>query len=415
MPIIYDTLIIGGGAAGLCTAVTLKKKKPSLKVAIIEQLSRVGKKLILTGNGRCNITNIDLSFENFHSEDEDFFKNVFDKFGSDETKEFFEDLGIVFTTDDRGRVYPYSLQASSVVDALRFAVEESEIDVFTETKMLSYKKNNGNFEVKTDKETYVGKTLLIASGLFSGGKKMGSDGSVFNFMKSSGYKTVNTTPAIVQLRTETDVVKQLKGIKVEALVTLKEGSQVLRKESGEVLFCVYGLSGPPIMQVSRFVERSKAPKTVYLDLMPEFDFNALYELLEKRVKTLSLRKLEEFFTGLLNKRVGQVIVKLVGFKLSDSVDSLNSAHIKKTVSLIKALPFKVVSTTGFENSQVTAGGISLDQFDNKTMMSKKEKGLFAAGEILDVDGDCGGYNLQWAWSSAFCAANGIAEYLGGVK
>ncbi len=415
MPIIYDALIIGGGAAGLCAAVSIKRRNPSYKIAIIEQLSRVGKKLIVTGNGRCNITNKDLSYDSFHSENEDFFKNVLDRFGGSKTEGFFEELGVVFTADDRGRVYPYSLQASSVVDALRFAVDELGIDVFTETKMLSYKKSNSKFEVMTDKGIFTSKTLLVTAGLFSGGKKMGSDGSVFNIMKASGYKTVKTTPAIVQLRTKTDVVKQLKGIKVDANVTLKEENKLLRQEFGEVLFCDYGLSGPPIMQVSRFVERNKVPKTIYLDLMPEYNFNTLCELLEKRVVALKSRKLEEFFTGLLNKRVGQVIVKLAGFKLSDCVEELTCAYIKKMASLIKALPFNVISTTGFDNSQVTAGGISLTEFDSESMMSKRESGVFAAGEILDVDGDCGGFNLQWAWSSAFCAAEGIVKYLGGAK
>ena len=397
----------------MCAAISLKMNNPSYKIAIIEQLSRVGKKLIVTGNGRCNITNADLSYNSFHSENEGFLKHILDNY-SGETESFFEWLGVVFTTDDRGRVYPNSLQASSVVDALRFKIEELNIQVFTETKMLSYKKKNAKFEVETDKEIFIGKALLIAAGLFSGGRKLGSDGAAFGLMKSSGYKTVKTTPAIVQLKTESDIVRQLKGIKVDADVILKEGGKTLRQEFGEVLFCDYGLSGPPIMQVSRFVERSKGAKTIYLDLMPHLDFNSLFELLLRRCKTLKDRKAEEFFTGFLNKRLGQVIIKIAGVKLGDSVTAITSSQVKKIASLIKALPFNVIGTTGFENSQVTAGGISLDEF-NSSLMSVREEGLFAAGEILDVDGDCGGFNLQWAWSSAFCVAKGIAAYLGGVK
>lgn len=415
MPIIYDTLIIGGGAAGMCAAVALKQDNPSLKVAVIEQLARVGKKLILTGNGRCNITNSDLSDDKFHSESGEFFKVILEKFGRQHTEKFFENLGIVFTVDDRGRVYPCSLQASSVVDALRFAAEDVGVEIFTETKMISYEKTGEKISVNTDKGEYICKSLLITAGLFSGGKKMGSDGSVFNLMNDKGYEAVKVTPAIVQLRTQTEIVKQLKGIKVDANATLKCNGQVLRKEFGEVLFCDYGLSGPPIMQISREVDREKGQKTVSLDLMPQYDFNELTEMLEKRVKILSSRKLEEFFTGFLNKRVGQIIVKTAGLKLNDGVSVLTKSHIKKMVSLIKCLSFEVLSSTGFENSQVTAGGISLAEFDENTLMSKRENGVFAAGEILDVDGDCGGYNLQWAWSSAFCAADAIQKYLGGAK
>lgn len=415
MSIICDVLIIGGGAAGMCAAVTLKKNNPSLKVAIIEQLARVGKKLILTGNGRCNITNEDLSDDKFHSESGAYFKGIIEKFSKDYTESFFEDLGILFTCDERGRVYPNSLQASSVVDALRFAAEDTGVEIFTETKMLSYEKNGDKIYVKTDKDEYICKSLLITAGLFSGGKKIGSDGSVFNLMKNKGYKSVKVTPAIVQLRTETDIVKQLKGIKVDATASLVCKGETVRKEFGEVLFCDYGLSGPPIMQISRAVGRRMEQKTVSLDLMPEYDFNKLTDILEKRAEILKTRKLEEFFTGFLNKRVGQIIVKCAGLKLSDEVSKLSLPDIKRMVSLIKCLTFNVISTTGFENSQVTAGGISLVEFDENTLMSKREKGVFAAGEILDVDGDCGGYNLQWAWSSAFCAADAIEKYLGGAK
>ncbi len=415
MSIIYDSLIIGGGASGLCAAVYLKKNNPSLKVAVIEQLARVGKKLILTGNGRCNITNMDLSSDKFHSESGELFKGIFEKFGREYTERFFEDLGVVFTVDDRGRVYPNSLQASSVVDAFRFAAEDLGVEIITEAKMLSYEKLENKISVNTDKGEFVGKSLLVTAGLFSGGKKMGSDGSAFNLMKNKGYRTVKVTPAIVQLRTETDVVRQLKGIKVDATACLKCGGETIRKEFGEVLFCDYGLSGPPIMQISRAVEREKEEKTVCLDLLPQYNFNELTEMLESRVKTLSSRKLEEFFTGFLNKRVGQIIVKLSDLKLNDEVCILTKSHIKKMATLIKCLSFNVISSTGFENSQVTAGGISLTEFDENTLMSRREKGVFAAGEILDVDGDCGGYNLQWAWSSAFCAADGINKYLGGAK
>ena len=412
---IYDVLIIGGGAAGLCASVILKKNNPSLKVAVLEQLARVGKKLIVTGNGRCNITNNNLSLKNFHSESDDFLKSVLNRYNFKETKAFFEDLGILFTCDDRGRVYPNSLQASSVVDALRFAAEDNGVEIYTETKMLFYEKNGNKILVKTDKGDFIGKTLLITTGLFSGGKKMGSDGATFNLMKNKGYKSVKVTPAIVQLRTETDVVRQLKGIKVDAIATLKCNGKVVRKEFGEVLFCDYGLSGPPIMQISRAVERENSAKTVCLDLMPLYDFDNLCEMLKNRANTLKLRKAEEFFTGFLNKRVGQIIVKLSGLKLSDEVSKFTFTNIKKLASLIKCLSFNVLSSSGFENSQVTAGGLSLTEFDNITLMSKRESGVFAAGEILDVDGDCGGYNLQWAWSSAFCAANGINKYLGGAK
>ena len=211
----------------------------------------------------------------------------------------------------------------------------------------------------------------------------------------------------MQIKTKNDITKQLKGIKVDAVASLKAQGKLVRQDFGEVLFCDYGLSGPPIMQISRGVSRDDAPKTVSLDIMPDTDFNTLFEKISQRVSCMPQRPLEEFFTGFLNKRLGQVILKLAECKLSDKAESLNSNKIKKITSIIKGMEFTVTGTTGFANSQVTAGGLDTDQFENKTMQSKEYKNLYAIGEILDIDGDCGGFNLQWAWSSAMASVDSI--------
>jgi predicted Rossmann fold flavoprotein len=249
--------------------------------------------------------------------------------------------------------------------------------------------------------------------MYSGGKKLGSNGSALEVLKRIGYKTVKATPAIVQVRTETDITRSLKGIKVDADATIFVNEKAVRSDFGEVLFCDYGLSGPPIMQISRVVDRTVGNKKIVLDLMPEYSFENVCDMLQFRVTALINRNLEEFFTGMLNKRVGQAIVKLSGLKLSESVSKLRNADIKKMATIIKSMCFNVTGTTGFENSQVTAGGLDTAQFDDKTMMSKKDEGLYCIGEILDIDGDCGGFNLQWAWSSAICAAESVCDYLGG--
>lgn len=409
---IYDIFIIGGGAAGLCTAVALKQMDRSLNIAIAEQLPRVGKKLITTGNGRCNITNSNIDISRFHSENPDFVQSVIDRYDNIYTETFFADLGIVITYDEQGRAYPYSLQASSVVDALRFGADDMGVEVLLETEVLNINKNKEVYEIETQKGVFCAKTVVLAAGLFSGGKKLGSSGKMFKLLQSKGYKTVKITPAIVQLKTVGDVAKSLKGMKVNAIATLMINDKKVRTDFGEVLFCDYGLSGPPIMQISREVERKDGKKTIVLDLMPEYSFSAVTELLEHRTCALRGRTLEDYLSGMLNKRVGQAILKLAGRKLGDRVDDLNSSDLKRIASLIKGMTFEICGTTGFENSQVTAGGISTDEFYSDNLMSKRDSGLFAVGEILDIDGDCGGFNLQWAWSSSFCAAEGIAKYLG---
>lgn len=411
----YDVAIIGGGAAGMCCAAALKMRDKTLKIVVLEQLSRVGKKLITTGNGRCNITNKFIDMSRYHSENMQFAEYALNTFDNSYIESFFEKLGIVFKYDEVGRAYPYSLQASSVVDAVRFYLDESGVETLVDSKVLSLRMQQGMYDISlNDNRTVCSKTVLVASGLYSGGEKLGSNASMLKVLKALGYKTVKTTPAIVQIRTENSLSKSLKGIKVNAEAHLVIDNKRVRSDFGEVLFCDYGLSGPPIMQISREVERSEGNKKILLDLMNEYSFNEIADMLNSRAAALKERNLEEFFTGLLNKRVGQAVVKLSGKKLSDKVSDLKISDFKTMANIIKNMEFKVTGTTGFENSQVTAGGIDTTQFDRYTMMSKKDRGLFAAGEVLDIDGDCGGFNLQWAWSSAICAADGIIKYLGGM-
>lgn len=401
-----DVIIIGGGAAGLCAAVYLKQKSPSLTVRILERLPRVCKKLSVTGNGRCNISNSKIQISRFHGENAEFCQYALEKYNIEVCKRFFEGIGVNFVFEG-DKAFPSSLQAGSVVDCLRFAAEDLGIIIHTDTKVTNIQVLKNGYKIWSEKLSFDAKNIIIATGLYSGGEKYGCDGSMLDLLKKAGFKIVKTTPAIVQIKTVNDITKQLKGIKIDAVASLKENGKLIRKEFGEVLFCDYGLSGPPIMQISREISRNDIPKTVSLDIMPDTDFNALVQHINDRIKLMPKRPLEEFFTGFLNKRLGQVILKSAGCKLSDQAESLNYNKIKKIASIIKGMEFSVTGTTGFVNSQVTAGGLNTKQFENTTMQSNEYKKLYAIGEILDIDGDCGGFNLQWAWSSAMAAADSI--------
>lgn len=405
-----DVIVIGAGAAGLCAAIKLKHQNSELSVAIVERLPRVGKKISVTGNGRCNITNRRIALESYHGENTSFAEFALKKYDNKVTEDFFYMLGVPFVFEEN-KAFPASFQASSVVDALRFAADELGVEILTETRVTDISTLKNGYKISTDKGAFEGKTLLVCSGLYSGGEKLGCGGDVPAILKRLGYSAVKATPAIVQLKTETDVVRRLKGIKISALAKLQNNGKTVREEFGEILFCDYGLSGPPILQISRNASRLEGKITVCLDLFPEIHEDALLDELAKRARILKDRSLEEFFTGMLNKRLGQTVLKLCGFLLSDTAAVLDIKDLKKICILLKHLEFNVTGNTGFINSQVTAGGISTAEFYNKTMMSKKHRGLFLAGEILDIDGDCGGFNLQWAWSSGMCAADGIIHYL----
>ena len=402
-----NVIIIGGGASGLCAAISLKKLDSSLSVRVLEALPRVGKKLAATGNGRCNIINKKILPERYHGRHPEFCVYALGKYDNAVCEKFFSEIGVPFVYEgDKG--YPASLQAASVVDCLRFAAEDLGVTVCTETKVTNIQVMGGGYKVIAGNMSFQAENVIAAAGLLSGGDKLGNDGSVLKILKNAGFKTVAMHPAIVQLKTETDVVKQLKGIKVDAMVRLLKGNETVREEYGEVLFCDYGLSGPPILQISGAAD-GQCNMSVVLDLMPEKSADILAGELEERAKSLKNRTLDEFFTGMLNKRLGQVIIKLEGRKLNEKTADLSASDVKKLAGLIKAMTFTVTGNTGFINSQVTAGGLDTDGFDEKTMMSRENKGLYAIGEILDIDGDCGGFNLRWAWSSAMCAAENIVK------
>ncbi len=406
---INDLIVIGGGAAGLCCAVHLKKSMPNAVVRIFESQPRIGKKLALTGNGRCNISNKNINLSRYHGENVEFCSYALNNYNLDFTENFFNSIGVNFTYEGE-KVYPSSLQASSVVDCLRFACEELGVITHLETPVTNIQICGGNYKVISGQMSFMAKRVVIATGLLSGGERLGCDGAMLKILEKADFKTVKTAPAIVQIKTETDVVKQLKGIKINAVASLNG-----RSEYGEVLFCDYGLSGPPILQISREASKNINDAKISLDIMPDIDFNELLSILTNRVKNLKNRKLDEFFTGMLQKRIGQVLLKQIGLKLNDTVSVLNTAKLKSLVSLMKNWEFEVKGTTGYINSQVTAGGLDTKYFNAETMESNISEGLYCIGEILDIDGDCGGFNLQWAWSSAFCAADDIRNNLNAVN
>lgn len=405
---VYDILIVGGGAAGLTAAIAAKRRNSSLEVCILERMDRVGKKLLATGNGRCNITNKELDIKHYHGNTA-FAEYALNKFGLAETVEFFRSLGVLIKFEGQ-KAYPYSLQASSVLDALRFEAQELGCEIICGCRVTEIVKSDNKFIVESG-EQYTSRCVIVATGGCSY-PKLGSDGSGHRLLQKLGHTVTPLSPAIVQVKTKEGIVKSLKGIKVESRVTAKVNKEVAGTKFGEVLFTDYGLSGPPILQLSRLVSVNPAGNVeFFLDFMPDMEFSEIVDICKDRVKQHPHRQLAEFFTGMLNKRLGQVIVKSCGLALKDECLVLTDRNIKAMAGLIKAFWFTAVGTTGFANAQVTAGGVSCDEFDPKTLESKKVKGLFAAGEVLDVDGDCGGYNLQWAWSSGYLAGYSAAGKL----
>ncbi|MBE6939030.1 MAG: aminoacetone oxidase family FAD-binding enzyme [Ruminococcaceae bacterium] len=399
----YDIAIVGGGAAGMCAAVHAAALWPDLKIVLIEALDRVGKKLIVTGNGRCNIVNKRRDSLYYHSDNMHVVNTILQRFDLNVTLDFLSSIGIYVDFLPDGRGYPAGYQASGVVDAFRFALEERGVTVLTSTRVEAIIPR-GVLTLKTTAGQLLAKTVILTPGLTAGGEKLGSDGSVYKLLRGMGYKFSPVTPSLVQLKTEPAAVRSLKGIHVDCVATLYKNGKPGASCADEVLFTEYGLSGPAILQISREVSRSNGRFEVGLDLVPKLEIDALRELLFQRRDTLAKRASEEFLTAFSNKRVGQLILKTAGIPFGIPAGEIQDFQITGVAKLLKDLRFTLTGTTGMTNAQVAAGGILLTNFNTKTLESNINPGIFAAGELLDVDGDCGGFNLQWAWSSGMLAA-----------
>lgn len=427
----HKILIIGAGASGLTAAITAKDL--GADVALIEGTDRVGKKILTTGNGRCNITNRNIdsileAYENskdlehpypfvpYHSSNKDFFLNVLRTFSVENTIAFFSMLGLPLTTLEEGKMYPLSLQASSVLDILRMALEERAIPVYANCKVTEINPMRSGFKVTA--KTSEGVSVFECDKLIlcTGGKaapSTGSDGSGYSLAKAFGHIIVPAYPALVQLKLDYKNLKALSGIKFDGFAEIIVNGKVLRKEFGEILFTDYGISGPPILQLSRIASCSMASDikvVIRINMLPGFEPEDLDNFLESHKALFGHRNLMAAFIGIINKKLIPIILKEAG--VDDIHKPLWELSWKEKSSLMKLLQsweFNVNGTNSFGSAQVTAGGIDTKDVDTNTLESKLQRGLYFAGEILDVDGDCGGYNLQWAWSSGYTAAKSCCK------
>ena len=402
-----EIAVIGGGASGLMAAITAKKS--GKEVIILERKDRILKKVLITGNGRCNITNVNASISNYFGKNISSVENILNRFTPQDTMDFFNELGIVCNEENRGKVYPLSGQASSVVDALRFEAEKLGIKIETEFYVRKIEKDGFKFRIYSEdrKKIEAGRVIIAAGG--QSYPELGSNGSGFELAKELGHSVTKLSPSIVQLKTEKYQVKGLQGIKTDVAVTAYGDNKKICTYDGELLFTDYGISGNVVFNIS-FVMPLYKDVEFEIDFMEKFDYNELYEMLKERKRILSHLTMENYFNGMINKKLGQFLSKVSGIeKLSKPVKDLNDSDIRKLCTVLKKYRVKILETTGFKNAQVTAGGVSLDEVNIETLESKIVKGLYFSGEVLDVYGECGGFNLQWAWASGYIAGENSAK------
>ena len=427
--------IVGGGAAGLACAIAAGRiwsdrsgwpqdllrlpaeERPAghLPVVLLEKQERVGRKLLATGNGRCNLSHQPLDRSAYHGADPAFADAALNRFDLSETLDWFRKLGLLCRTDPDGRVFPYSYQASAVLDLLRQELDRLPIAVLTGWRAVAIRPSSQDrLTILSDRELCLaaGQVVVTTGGLAA--PAFGCQGDGYTLLNALGHRLTEPHPAVVQLTTPREAVRAWSGIKVEGQATLRAGSAILRQENGEILFTDYGVSGPPVLQLSGLVHRHSGKSgrdlKLEIDFLPNLPEAAVYAFLVFRREQNSQLPLQSFLTGLVHKRIGQSLVRQVsGLPLDTPCARCDTLQLQQLARLLKGWQVPVTGTRDWTQAQVTAGGVCTADFDPGSMASRLVPGLYAAGEVLDIDGDCGGYNLQWAWSSGNLAGESAAR------
>jgi predicted Rossmann fold flavoprotein len=400
-----DVAVIGGGAAGMMAA--LEAASRGAAVSVFERQARVGRKLSVTGNGRCNLTNLQASSAHYHGETPDFAGPALRRFGPEETLRRFRELGLLTTVQADGRAYPLSDSAGSVVDVLRYAMEAGGVRLRTGCEVKAVKAGKKGFRIcLSDGEAYADRVVVACGG--AAGERFGGSELGYRLLEGLGHTCTPLRCSLVQLRSDNPGCRSLKGIRADAAVTVTSGGNLIAATEGEVQFTDYGLSGPAVFEISR-AALEKPDTVVSLDLLRGIGEDELAGMLLHRAKSTPQLSLADVFLGTVQNRIGRVLVTAAGLKSSESITALDEKTASRLAKLVKHFRFAVTGDMGPVNAQVTAGGIRTDGFDPFTLESRLCPGLYACGEVLDVDGDCGGYNLQWAWSSGHLAGACAAE------
>ena len=385
--------IIGGGAAGMMAALTAAQS--GHHVLLLERQARVGRKLQATGNGRCNLTNLHALEGGYHGDAPAFSRTALEAFSPEMTLSWFLGLGLLTVAEPSGRVYPYSDQANSVVDVLRFALEKPNITLKLGFEVERVKKTACGFRIEGPEAVECDRLIVACGGL--AGTKLGGSMSGYKLLRSLGHKCTKLRPTLVQLKTAWPAVNQLKGVRANCHVRIFHEGQLHRESTGELQFTDYGLSGPVIFEVSRDACQGPGAWVARLDLLPHVSLEELKQELLRR-KSTSLPA-SDVLTGILHNRLGRVLSQSVDISGQGLVSQLPDRLLVCLAEAVKDFRVALTEPLGMDSAQVTAGGILTSEFDEMTMESRLVPGLYACGEVLDVDGDCGGYNLQWAWSS----------------
>lgn len=395
--------IAGAGASGMMAAVTAAKYGAS--VILFEKNDRVGRKILATGNGKCNLSNLDFSTDKYYCEDKEKLQKMFSVFSVKDTITFFEKNGMLIKNKN-GYLYPYSEQASTVLDIFRKILEERNVTIITESEItgVSYQQKKNCFIVESGAGNFKVDRMILSCGSDAGSKKKaGFRGR--QIAEGFGHSSIKAVPGLVQLRSSDSFIKGMAGVRIQAKLQLFANERLISEEQGELQFTDYGISGIPVFQFSReagYMLMEGKEVFVKINLLPDYEGKEFEEMIKRRFESMKKDTLENFLLGMVNKKINMALMRYKGLSPQTPAVELGLPRLLNFMSVYQRLIVHINSTNGMENAQVCAGGIDFKEVDEK-LQSKMQKGLYLTGELLDIDGKCGGYNLQWAWTSGYIA------------
>lgn len=400
----YDLAIIGGGASGLVCAISAKRKNKNLRVAVFEAQQKIGKKILATGNGRCNLTNMNISAEKYHGSFDG--SAVFEKYPPQRLIDFFSSLGLICTEENGGLVYPLCKQASAVLDTMRAELERLKVDILCDCAVSFIKKDKGSFLIKTSDKVFTSDKAVIATG-GKASPSVGGTGAGLDLLRNLGHKIVTPFPCLCPIEVKSEYIKSLKGIRARGSASLFDGKRHIKSEQGEIQFAENALSGICVFNLTTVLENLSNP-IIAINLMSDYSNKEITDILYKRKSIFANETLEQFFTGMFHKMIGLAILK--SSKISDlsrKCKTLSDDEITRIARTIQSWKFECKKNQSFAKAQVMSGGVSGSEINPYTMESKKVKNLFICGEAVDICGDCGGFNLHFAFSSGLVAGENI--------
>ncbi|WP_309499690.1 NAD(P)/FAD-dependent oxidoreductase [Sulfurovum sp.] len=398
-----DIIVVGAGAAGLVASITAARA--GQKVTLLEQNNKIGKKILVSGNGKCNINNRYIHPTRFHGQNSDFIEKVLDGYGFEVVEKFFTSIGLELTEGKEGKMFPLSLQASSVVELLEYEAKKLGVQILCDCAVTSIRKEGDTFTLETSLGSKKCEKLLLASGS-PAAPQLGGSNSGYAFATRMGHSLIPRHPSLVQLCSEETWVKECAGVKISGSAQLYANGEYITEKKGDLLFTNYGISGLGILDLSREVSIRLADYDfceLNLDLMPAFSKEKLINLLLNRTNSTSEKPIELWLHGVINKKLIPIILEQSKCKVKTE-KQLNRKEIAKLVYAIKNLKLSINDTKGFKGAEVATGGVNTAEVNPQTMESKLVPNLFFAGEILDVDGDRGGFNFHFAWVSGLRVA-----------